>query len=301
MFTKFYASSLFICFLSIVPTLAHADKLKVVTTLPELAWLAQEIMGDEAQTQSLLSGVEDPHYIDASPAFVFKVAKADLVIFNGLELEVGWLPKVLQMSGHSQIQPGEKGHCDASSKIEKLEQIQNYDRSKGDIHPMGNPHYTLSAKRMAQAAESIFACLSNLRPELAKKNASKFLKLQEKLNRLHLKSSQKLAGLKDKKFMVYHREFSYFLHDHGLRSIGSLEEVPGVLPSALYLSKTATKAREEKVSAVLASSVAPKKYLARFRELSKINPIALNLHPQPNTDYVSFYEQMVDEVFKNAQ
>lgn len=273
-------------------------KIQVVATLPELAWAAKALGGDDVEVISLLSGKEDPHYVDASPAFVFKVAKADLVVFNGMQLESGWLPKVLQMSGNSKVQPGEKGLCNASMKVEKLEVATNYDRSKGDIHPMGNPHYTLSPKRMIQAGAQIRECLE----KAGKKNYKKsFGQYKEKLQKLYKQQKERLKKLQDKKFMVYHREFSYFLRDFELNSVGSLEEVPGVLPSAAFLSKTAAKAKKEKVFLALASSVSPKKYMEKFKELSGVDFVMLDIHAGRGDDYASFFNQVVDEIVKNAK
>lgn len=272
--------------------------IKVVATLPELAWAAKEIGGDSVETVSLLSGNEDPHYVDASPAFVFKAAKADVIIYNGLELETGWLPKILQMSGHKKIQAGEAGNCDASEKIKKLETVENYDRSKGDIHPGGNPHYSLSAKSMILAGEKIRDCLAKAGEGDFEKS---FQAYKSKLEKLHKEQSKKLSVLKKEKLMVYHREFSYLFEDYGIESSGSLEEVPGVLPSASYLTKSAKFAKKNKVSLVLASSVSPQKYLEKFKELTGIDFVMLQIHPRSGQDYIEFHQKLAQEIVDHVK
>lgn len=275
-----------------------ADKLKVVATLPELAWAAEKIGGDSVEVISLLSGTEDPHFVDASPAFVFKAAKADVLLLNGLELEAGWLPKVLQMSGRAVIQRGEKGYCDASEKVAKLEVAQNYDRSKGDIHPGGNPHYTLSIVSMIQAGEKIKQCLEKAKGLDLSANFKAF---KSSLEALHKEQSAALAGLKGKEFLVYHREFTYFFRDYGLVNAGSLEEVPGVLPSAAYLSRTAQAAKKSKAALVLASSVSPRKYLEKFQELSGIPFLTLQIHSMSGQDYLEFQRKLGKEISAHAK
>lgn len=281
---------------------AEAATLKGVATLPEFSWALEQIGGQDVESLSLLAGSEDPHYIDASPAFVFKSSKADVLVYNGMQLEAGWLPKILQMSGNNKIQWGAGGNCDASAGVKKLETISDYDRSKGDIHPAGNPHYTLSVKAMIKVGEKIKECLLASGLEAKKKNLDANLKkYTQEMEALYQESAKKLAPLKGKKFMVYHREFSYLLDEHGLKALGSLEEVPGVLPSAAYLSKVAAKAKKLKVDLVLASSVSPTKYLDKFKELSGINYYMVQLHPGPGQDYKEFYRALVDGIVKHVQ
>ena len=113
--------------------------------------------------ESLLEGTEDPHYVDAMPHWIVKAAKADVFCMVGLELETGWVPKVLSRSGNAKIQSGAPGHCDASKKVKALEiPVGKIDRSMGDIHPGGNPHYNLGPSFFSQAAESIVDVLINV-------------------------------------------------------------------------------------------------------------------------------------------
>jgi zinc/manganese transport system substrate-binding protein len=267
--------------------------MKVVTTLPEFTWVVKEL-APKVESLSLLEGTEDPHFVDATPSFIFKAAEADLVIFNGMELEVGWFPKVVEMSGNSKVQVGSKGYCNASSEVKKIEVLKNFDRSMGDVHPQGNPHYTISLVRMKEVAKAIANCLV--------KNGA-----DQKAVTVNLKSlSDKLDGkfqelkkkLKSKTFYVYHREFNYLGQDFGFVFKQSLEKVPGVLPSANYLVKMAQKAKEDKPVRVLAASTAPKRILQKYQEMSGITYQMLNLHPRRGEDYIQFIEKLMLEIGK---
>ena len=262
--------------------------MNIVTTLPELAWVAKKL-APKAQVKSLLNGNEDPHFVDASPAFIFKSAKADMVIMNGMQLEVGWLPKVLQMSGNRKIQDLNTGLCDASKQVTKMGELQKYDRSMGDVHPQGNPHYTLSAERMKDVAQSIATCLKK-----QIKDESIDTHLGQLIQELDSISKKIKSKLKIKKVFVYHREFHYFAQDYGLDILQSLEEIPGVLPSASYLTQLALKAKSNKPQLVLAAVTNPVKILMKFEELSSIQYKMLRLHPRENEDYGLFLFEMVD-------
>jgi zinc/manganese transport system substrate-binding protein len=270
--------------------IAQALAANVVTTLPEFKWIAEALL-PEAKTLTLLQGNEDPHFVDATPAFIFKVAKADVLIMNGMQLEIGWLPNVIQLSGNAKVQVGATGLCDASLKVKKIQVIENYNRSMGDVHPMGNPHYTLSPLQMMEVVDTIADCLGSLGD---KKNiAQKAKVLKERLQEISKLLTEKL---KDRRVYVYHREFQYLASDYKLNVLQSLEEVPGVLPSATFLSHMATKAQEDKPLVVLAAMTSPEKILVKFKELSKISYVKLRLHPKEDQDYLDFMKEFLNKI-----
>ena len=129
--------------LILISSISHA-KVNVITTTTDLQWLTKQIGGDKVKVESLLNGTEDPHYLDAMPHFISKVANADMFCLIGLDLEVGWAPKILSRSGNKKVQPGGKGYCETGKTIKALNiPTGRIDRSQGDIHPQGNPHYHL--------------------------------------------------------------------------------------------------------------------------------------------------------------
>jgi zinc/manganese transport system substrate-binding protein len=298
-----YIKSIFICFLFLTEIAWAKEKLNVVATLPELAWVVQTIGQKHVHVNSLLTGREDAHFVDASPSFVLKTAKADLLIFNGLELEIGWLPKVVEMSGRKQIQIGERGSCDGSSYVAKEQVLTDFDRSMGDVHPQGNPHYTLSIKQMIKVAQKVHECLQIHLPihkELLQKN---YQGLIESLEELHQKIF-KLAGehLKDKKFLTYHSDFIYYFNDLGLTSLGTLEKTPGIPPSAIQLAEMTKFALKAKPDMVLANMTNPEKYLMKFKEVSGVSYLMLPTHMIQGKfkNYDDFQMELISSIIKHV-
>src|SRR6185369_10924604 len=128
----------------LVPSQAEAKKLKVITTLSDLASLTLEVGGDKVDVEALAKGYQDPHFVEPKPSFLLKLRHADLLVLVGLELEIGWLPPLITQSGNGKIQPGGQGYLDASQFSQILEiSAGNVTRAEGDVHPLGNPHYWL--------------------------------------------------------------------------------------------------------------------------------------------------------------
>jgi zinc/manganese transport system substrate-binding protein len=270
--------------LTFLTTAAHA---KVVSTLPEFSWIVKQLL-PKVESLSLLEGVEDPHFVDASPSFVFKLAKAKVLILNGLELEAGWIPAVIQMSGNADIQPGSKGYCNASSQVVVIEKIKNFNRSMGDVHAQGNPHYSLSLRKMISVASGIKDCLIKVGYKATTLEAN-YISLKQRLELTNKEIRSKWTT--EKIFYVYHREFNYLASEFPIKLKQSIESVPGVLPSANHLVKMASLSRTDKPSKVIASYTAPTKVLEKFKEISNIPFLKLRLHPARDEDYIDFIEK----------
>ena len=139
-----------------LPSLAEAKKLNVITATTDLAALAQEVGGDKIQVESIAKGYQDPHFVEAKPSFLLKLRQADLLIVVGLQLEIGWLPPLINQSGNARIQVGAAGYLDASQFAEILDiPTGTVTRAMGDVHPLGNPHYWLdpdNGRRIARAS-----------------------------------------------------------------------------------------------------------------------------------------------------
>jgi len=266
MIFKTFLCSIFI----LVSSIAHA-KINVITTTTDLKWLCEKIGGDKVKVESLLNGTEDPHFIDAMPHFIGKVANANMFCLIGLDLEVGWAPKILSRSGNKEVQQGGKGYCETGRTIKALNIPKGrIDRSQGDIHPMGNPHYHLGPDALLEGGETVLNTLITLDSKNATYYLGNYDKLKEEINKLKKKISKILEPLKSLNFMEYHREFTYFLKEFNLNNIGAIEAVPGVPPSAGRLARVSIQAKQAKVSLALASITAPKKLTDKFEEMSGI-------------------------------
>ncbi len=252
------------------------EKIKVVTTIPDLAEVVKSIGGEHVEVDSLLEGTEDAHFLDASPNFIRKVANADVVCIVGLDLEIGWVPKILSKSGKAQVQPGGTGYCEAGKSIDALEKpTVTVDRSMGDVHPSGNPHYNLSPLALAQAAEIVSQTLIKVSPQYAGDFSKGLKDFKARMESLHAKIKERLKQAielsKTHPIVVeYHKEFTYFYDTYGINSFRSIEELPGVPPSASRLAEVALGAKAVKVSLAMGAFYSPEKHLKKFTEISTI-------------------------------
>lgn len=255
------------------PTLASA-KIKLVTTTTTLAWAATVIGGENVEVVPLLRGSEDVHFVDAVPSFIRKVAEADILCANGLDLEIGWLPKILTKSGNAKVQPGGKGFCEVGRGIQAIDVPKgNVDRSMGDVHAAGNPHFCIAPNYLAKGAEVIADALMEADPGNAAKYRAGLETLKKQLSEIQKRTAEKLRAnkkLQAGKVLEYHKEFSYFLKDYALNSFGSLEETPGVPPSAGRVAEISTSAKNAGVVMAIAAPWSPRKVLEKFTEFSGI-------------------------------
>jgi zinc/manganese transport system substrate-binding protein len=271
-----------------VPAIA-AEKIRIITSIPDLAWVAVNIGGDRVEAKPLLRGTENPHFVDAVPEFTRLVASADIVCIVGLDLEVGYMPPVLARSGNAQVQPGGKGYCEAGKSVSVLDKTSGpIDRSMGDVHPHGNPHFYLSPKSLAESAKAIADILKAVDPAFSgeyDKNLAAFaLEMKALSNEISatLKPLHDLQSAAGKPLvMEYHREFTYFMSEYGIKSFGSVEEKPGVPPSAGRLGTIAAAAKAAGVRVVLAADYNPNGTLQRFAELSGVNTLIVPTMVQP--------------------
>lgn len=267
-----------ICAIIISLAVSSEAKIKVVTTTPDIAEVVRAIGQEQVEVQSLLNGSEDPHFAEARPDYILKVNRADIVCAMGLELEVGWLPKVLAKSGNGKIQEGGTGSCSLGKTVKPLEIPKGIiDRSLGDVHAHGNPHFNLDPLKLAEGAQEVVRVLSLAQPSqeaVFQKNYDTFKKAMTDLHTEVAKSLPKI------KVMEYHKEFTYFFNSYGLESAGSLEEKPGMPPSAARMALAAKMAKEQKVKILLASPSAPHKTLERFQELSGVKVVTVPSYVQ---------------------
>lgn len=231
-------------------------ELKVVTTLPWIGSVAKEIGGDKIAVTTLLKPNQDPHYIEAKPSMILAARKADILMYNGLDLEVGYLPVIIESSKNTRIQPGQKGNLDCGQFVNAIERPTTFDRSQGDVHPLGNPHYHLSPSNMARVAEGISDALSasdSSNAALYRSNLSSFKK------KLEIKRKEWEGKLNGKRFIAFHRYFEYLAHDSGFRITGYIEPKPGIPPSSGHMASLVNTISKDKPDAILSTSYNGKK------------------------------------------
>ena len=211
--------------------------LKVLATTPDWGALATELGGERVNVYVATTALQDVHRVEAKPSLVARARTADLVVSTGAELEVGWLPVLIQESGNPKIQPGAPGYFEAASFVQKLEVPSHVDRSMGDIHPLGNPHIQLDPHNIAAVAHGLAARLAALEPAQAAFYASREKDFISRWDTATKAWEAKAAPLKGAKVVIMHRDQAYLCHWLGLVELASIEPKPGVPPTAAYLGE----------------------------------------------------------------
>jgi zinc/manganese transport system substrate-binding protein len=204
----------------------------VMTTTEDLADLTRQVGGDKVQVESIARGYQDPHFVEAKPSFILKLAKAELLVVVGRELEIGWLPPLIQQSRNAKIQVGAEGYLDASLTAKILEiPTGQITRAMGDVHPLGNPHYHLDPGNGRRIAKAIADKLSQMAPADAATFASRYAEFDKRLAEAEKRWDATMAPYKGLKVVTYHRSWANFVGRFGLDVIGYVEPRPGIPPS----------------------------------------------------------------------
>ena len=215
--------------------------LKVLATTPEWASLSREIGGDKVDVYAATSAFQDVHRVEAKPSLVARARSADLVVATGAQLEIGWLPVLLQESGNARIQPGSNGYFEATSALRLLEVPTSVDRSLGDIHPQGNPHAQLDPHNIALVAKALTAKLALTDAANAAYYTARGADFQTRWQAAIVKWETAAAPLKGVPVVVIHRDQVYLCHWLGLVELAAIEPKPGVPPTAGYLAQLVVK------------------------------------------------------------
>ena len=240
-------------FIASVAGVARAE-LRVVATTPDLAAVAKRVGGKHVKVKALALHSQDPHWVDPRPHLALELAKADLLLIVGMDLEVGWLPTLITGSRNASIQPGRTGHLNCSKFVRVLEVPRRVDRRKGDVHPQGNPHYMLDPRRAARVGLGIAKRMAKLDPKNAAVYRGNAKKWAGKLSRWQRHWNKKLAPLKGKPVISYHRSLVYLADWVKFRAIGEIEPRPGTPPSPKHVALMIRTAKDRKVRLLLQES-----------------------------------------------
>src|SRR3982751_5334534 len=219
---------------------AHAA-LKVLAPTPDWGALTTELGGERINVYVATTALQDVHRVEAKPSLVARARSADLVVSTGAELEIGWLPVLIQESGNSNIQPGAPGYFEAASALRVLEVPSKVDRSMGDIHPLGNPHVQLDPHNIQAVAHALSARLSQIDPSQAAWYAARGRDFDTRWDAAISNWEAKAAPLKGTPVVIMHRDQVYLCHWLGLNEVASIEPKPGVPPTAAYLGQLVSK------------------------------------------------------------
>jgi zinc/manganese transport system substrate-binding protein len=255
---------------------AEAAKLRVVATIPDLKSLAEEVGGDLVEADSLARGTQNVHDVEIRPSLMLKLRRADVLIVNGLDLDM-WADVVVQGANNPKVVRGAAGLIDASRGVQVLDvPTGRVDRSMGDVHPFGNPHYSLDPGQAETVTANIVEGFARVAPEhraTFERNRQAFLaKLSEAMRRW----TSTLAPFKGAPVVTYHPTFTYFLARFGLVQAGTIEDRPGIPPSPVHLTRLIRQMKDDKVKVVVVEPWIDRTLAARVAEEAgaKVVPLA---------------------------
>jgi zinc/manganese transport system substrate-binding protein len=231
-------------------TVAHA-KLNVVATTPDFAAIAKEIGGDKIELTTLAKATEDPHFVDAKPSFIVKLNRADVLIEGGAELEIGWLPTLLDQSRNEKLAAGASAHVLCSQGIQLLEVPATLDRSKGDIHAAGNPHYMVDPANAKIVAQHIADALCEQDAKSCETYRANLKKFTDALDAKMVEWQKTLEPFRGQEVVGYHNTWLYFGNRFGLKIDLFLEPKPGIPPTPAHLAEVITKMKTGNVHVIV--------------------------------------------------
>jgi len=259
---------------SLAAPCAHAE-LNVFTTVPEWGALATEIGGDKVKVYAATNALQDPHRVEARPSLIARARAADLVVATGAELEIGWLPLVIQQSGNAKVRPGTPGYFEAVTAVPVLGKPARLDRAEGDIHPQGDPHIQTDPRNIARVAQALSARMAQLDPADAAVFESRTRQFLERWNAAVAKWEKDAAPLKGVRIVVQHKAFGYLIAWLGLQEVAALEPKPGMEPTTAHLSEVLAALEKQPAKMVLRAAYQGDRASQWLAQRTRIAPVAL--------------------------
>ena len=248
--------SIFIITILLTTNLFAADKIKIVTSLPDLADIARQIGGDKVEVVAIAKGYQDPHFVDPKPSHILKMTRADLFIHIGLDLEIGWVPPLLEKARNRKIYYSGTGYLNASKNIDLLE-VPNIDpaelRAQGDIHIYGNPHYWLDPENGKIIAKNICDKLIAIQPEDSGFFQGKLDSFIDRLDAAIRTWEERMMPYKNVKIIAYHNSWPYFAKRFHIDVVNFIEPKPGIPPTPRHLVSVIKRIRTENIKVIIIS------------------------------------------------
>lgn len=287
----------FLTFLSIA--LTSEAKINVVATLPDFGSLAREIGGDKVDVTVLAKPTEDPHFVDARPSFVVALRNADVLIDGGAELEIGWLPPLLQNARNPKIDTGKPGRVVASEGIRLMNIPTNASRAAGDVHVLGNPHFTtdpIIAKTVAQHIAQAFSAVDAANAATYQANYKRF---ESAINAKLQQWGAAMLPFKGQPVVAYHDSWPYFAHRFGISIDIFLEPKPGIPPSPSHLAEVIAQMKAQHIKAIIVEPFHDRKIAEKVAAATGAKVVDFAQFPGglPGTDaYVSLIDKLVSSL-----
>lgn len=277
---------------------AHA-KLNVVATLPDFGALAHDVGGDKVTVTVLAKPTEDPHFVDARPSFVVALRQADVLIDGGAELEIGWLPPLLQNARNSKIEVGQPGRVEASQGIRLMEVPATLSRAAGDVHAQGNPHFTVDpiiAKAVAAHIAQAFSAVDPANAAFYQANEKRF---QATVNAKLQEWGAKMLPFKGQSVVAYHDSWPYFAHRFGININIFLEPKPGIPPSPSHLAEVIQQIKGQHIKAIIVEPYHNRKIAEKVAAATGAKVVDFAQYPGglPNTStYIELIDALVNRL-----
>ncbi len=226
-------------------------KLNVVATTPDLGSIAEAIGGDRISLTTLAKPTEDPHFVDAKPSFIVRLNRADALVEGGADLEIGWLPALLDQARNARLAPGAPGRITCNQGIQLLEVPPTLDRSKGDVHAAGNPHYLTDPANAKIVAAHLAQAFGALDPKAAPVFEANLQKFNQRLDVKLAEWGKLLEPFHGQRVVAYHDSWPYFARHFDLKIDLFLEPKPGIPPTPVHLAQVIIQMRSEHIHAIL--------------------------------------------------
>jgi len=238
--------------IGILLTVSAAEaKLNVVATTADLGSIAKEIGGSDIELTTLGKPTEDPHFVDAKPSFIVKLNHADAVVTGGAELEIGWLPALLDQARNSKIVSGAPGYISCATGVPLLDVPATLDRSRGDIHAAGNPHYIIAPSNAKIVAKNIAEGFCANDPKSADAYRANLKKFDDAIDAKLVEWHKTLAPFQGQEVVAYHDSWPYFAKEFGLKIDLFLEPKPGIPPTPAHLADVIVKMKEDNARVII--------------------------------------------------
>jgi zinc/manganese transport system substrate-binding protein len=280
--------------LSLIAATPAFAAVNVVATLPWIGSLAKEIGKEKLNVVVLVKPGQDAHFLEAKPSMILAARKADIIMYNGLDLEIGYLPLVIESSKNPKLMPGKLGNFDCSQFVTPAEKPTTVDRSMGDVHPLGNPHYHFSPSNVLRVAEGMARLLAeadHANSDLYFANYKAFAeRVKEK------EKEWRAADLRGKKYVAYHKYFEYLAPEFGIQIIGYMETKPGIPPSAAHIEELIQTMKKSKPDGILITPVYSLEEAEFLSAKAGVKVIVLphDVGSLPGTDdLISFWDKVV--------
>ena len=274
-------------------------KLNVVATLPDFGSLAREVGGDKVNVTVLAKATEDPHFVDARPSFVVSLRSADVLIDGGAELEIGWLPPLLQNARNPKIEIGKPGRVQASQGVRPMNVPTNLTRAAGDVHALGNPHFTVDPIIAKAIAQHIAQSFSTLDPANAGFYEANYKKFEATINAKLQEWGAAMLPSKGQSVVAYHDSWPYFAHRFGLNIDIFLEPKPGIPPSPSHLTEVIAQMKAQHIKTIIVEPYHDRRIAEKVASATGAKVVDFAEYPGalPNTsNYVKLIDALVSRL-----